>query len=156
MRRELTQIVFVICLASLPFPTHAQSSKSLDAAACPDFGVGQTEFHSTVAELNLAGDLHFRIANLEQIVSQLKRQDYRGSPDSAVSEIEERAKKAWQDQRYFKVRVQADAKVLTSSPISQRMSIALTVDEGKQYRLAGIRFAIMPSPTRKPCETYFP
>jgi outer membrane protein insertion porin family len=44
----------------------------------------------------------------------------------------------WQDRGYFKVQATGKAKILSSSPASQRIAIKVQVDEGTQYRLGEI------------------
>ena len=60
--------------------------------------------------------------------------------DGVVGEAEERVRAAWQNLGYFKVQVSGDARILTSSPISQRIVLSFRVDEGLQYRLGQVRF----------------
>ena len=90
---------------------------------------------SHVAELHLEGDLHMPAADQDQIAIALKQRTYSGEPDGVTSEVLEQVRRAWEDHGYFKVEVNGDAKVLTSSPASQRISINVQVDEGQQYRL---------------------
>ena len=52
----------------------------------------------------------------------------------------ERAKAGWQDRGYFKVRIEGEAKTLTSSPVSERLALSIHVDEGLRYNLGGIVF----------------
>jgi outer membrane protein insertion porin family len=76
----------------------------------------------------------------EQIVSSIKQQTYSRGVDEATSEVLERIRARWQQHGYFKVEVRGDAKVLTTSPINQRVAVAVHVDEGRQYRLGEITF----------------
>jgi outer membrane protein assembly factor BamA len=71
---------------------------------------------------------------------QLKQRVYPSSVEAAAAEAEEIAREAWQDRGYFQAQVRSDARVLTSSPTSQRMALTLQIDEGHIYRLAGISF----------------
>jgi outer membrane protein insertion porin family len=79
-------------------------------------------------------------ADQDQISIALKQRTYSGEPDEVTSDVLERVRRAWQDHGYSKVEVNGDAKVLTSSPASQRISVTVQVDEGQQYRLRDIRF----------------
>jgi outer membrane protein insertion porin family len=71
----------------------------------------------------------------KKFATQLQDHPYVGSVDVA-SEVEELAQLAWQDRGYFSVQVQGDAKILTSSPINQRIAVGLHINEGPRYRLA--------------------
>ena len=94
----------------------------------------------TVAELAFDGDLHLAAEEKEQIVSSIKQQTYSRGVDEATSEILERVRARWQEHGYFKVEVHGDARVLTTSPISERVAVTVHVDEGRQYRLGEITF----------------
>jgi outer membrane protein assembly factor BamA len=94
----------------------------------------------TIAELTFEGDLRMSTADQDQIATSLKQRKYSGEPDGVASEVFERVRAAWQDRGYFNVRVRGDAKVLSSSPVSERIGVAVQVDEGQQYLLGGIRF----------------
>jgi outer membrane translocation and assembly module TamA len=94
----------------------------------------------TVAELHLEGDLHMPAADQDQIAAALKQRTYSAEPDGVASEVLEQVRRAWQDHGYFKVEVYGSAKMLTSSPASQRIAVNVQVDEGQQFRLRDVRF----------------
>ena len=94
----------------------------------------------TVADLVFAGGPPFKIANLQQIVSDLKQRTYPGPTDGTVAGLDEITRRAWQDEGFFQVQAQSEARVLTSNPVSERVAVTLRVDEGKQYRLSKITF----------------
>jgi outer membrane protein assembly factor BamA len=49
-------------------------------------------------------------------------------------------RRAWQDRGFFEVQVRDGAKLLTSNPASERISVAVQVDEGQQFLLGSITF----------------
>jgi len=94
----------------------------------------------TVAELALDGDLHLEAEEQEKIASSVRRHTYSRGLDEATSEVLERVRAGWQEQGYFKVEIRGDARVLTTSPISERVAVTAHIDEGRQYRLGEITF----------------
>jgi outer membrane protein assembly factor BamA len=134
MRREIARIVLAACLISIP-AFIAQATTAAEAIACGDSRIPIPKFSVTVAELTFAGEPHFKVANLQQIVSDLKQQTYEGPTDGTLSELEERARRAWQDEGFFQVQVQSEATVLTSNPVSERVAVTLRVDEGEAIQV---------------------
>jgi outer membrane protein assembly factor BamA len=94
----------------------------------------------TIAELAVEGDLHMPIEDQKMINASLKERVYSGNLDEVTSDVLERTRQAWQDHGYFKVQVQGKARVLTRGPVSERIAVTVQIDEGKQYRLEGVRF----------------
>jgi outer membrane protein assembly factor BamA len=111
-------------------------------ASCPI--EGSASFHpsvqDTIAELPFEGQLQIPATDQESIASSLRQQTYSGDLDTATSELQKRVILAWQERGFFKPRVEVDAKVLTSSPVNQRLSVTVHVDAGKRYRLGDISF----------------
>lgn len=93
-----------------------------------------------VVDLIVEGGIQMAIPDQDQIVASLKQRSYFDDSDGVASDIEERARRAWQEHGYFKVQVRANTTILASSPLETRISVTLQVDEGKQYRLSGITF----------------
>jgi TonB family protein len=110
-----------------------------DNQACPASSPDDRPV-ATIENLNLEGDLRMPSADRDQIATSLKQRTYRGNRDEVASEISERAKGAWQSSGYFNVQAQADAHVLSSGPVNERVAVTVQVNEGQQYRLGGIRF----------------
>lgn len=150
MRRWLAQPVLlgIACLlASLP--TYAQltdsdaTSETRAARLCPPLPLGgsqSSEPDISIAEVAFLGALQMPASDQEQIAASLKQRRYAGDLDGVVDELLERVRAAWQDRGYFKVQVSGNAKILTSSPVEQRIALSVHVDEGLQYRLGKIRF----------------
>ncbi|HEY6410034.1 MAG TPA: POTRA domain-containing protein [Ktedonobacteraceae bacterium] len=81
------------------------------------------------------------IAGQEQIAESLKQKASGGtSLDGVTDEALERARLGWQDHGYFNVQITGEARMLTSSPVSQLVALRVHVDEGPQYTLGGIAF----------------
>jgi len=93
-----------------------------------------------ITELNFEGDLRIPAGDLDEIAKSLKLRKYTDDADGVTSEVLERVRRAWQEQGYFKVEVRGEAKILTSSPASESLSVAVHVEAGEQYRLEEIRF----------------
>lgn len=147
MRCWITQPALALaCLLSCQPPIHAQvpvtNLEGQNVRACTPSSTDQQPSgpEVTIAELRFEGDLRMPAADQDQIAIALKQRTFSGEPDGVTSEVLELVRRAWQDRGYFEVEVNADAKVLTSSPAGQRISITVQVDEGQQYRLREIRF----------------
>jgi len=138
MCRWLAQPVLlgVICIL-IPGPTHAQETRLWPPSTSSR---GQAGPDISIAEVGFSGALQMPVADRDQIEASLKQRAYNGSLDGVVGEAEERVRAAWQDRGYFKVLVSANARILTSSPVNQRIALSFRVDEGLQYRLGQIQF----------------
>jgi TonB family protein len=127
---------------SVSMPIHRPVSTTIKS--CPSSSTSDLKQPSrpniTVADLAFEGVLQMTVAEQEQIATSLKQRTYAGGRDGATSEVEERVRRAWQDRGYFKVQASGDAKVLTSSPVNERIALTVRVDEGQQYRLGEITF----------------
>jgi outer membrane protein assembly factor BamA len=136
MRRWLAQSILlgVICLLTSQ-PIRAQQSRS---CAPSKSSIEQSAPDISIAEVAFLGALKMSVADQEAIAASLKQQT--GSLDGVVGEAEERVRAAWQNLGYFKVQVSGDARILTSSPVTQRIALSFRIDEGQQYRLGEIRF----------------
>jgi outer membrane protein insertion porin family len=149
MRCRFSQFV-VLALAQVMIcstPTHAQTTphaaeapRSRPCLPVPASDEQPNGPEVTVAELTFHGDLHLGLEEQEQIASSVRRQRYSRGLDEATSEVLERVRAGWQEHGYFKVEVRGDARVLTTSPPSQRVAVTVDVDEGRQYRLGEITF----------------
>lgn len=56
-------------------------------------------------------------------------------------ELVERARAAWMNHGYFEPVVEGEVRVLSSSPVNERVEVTIRVRGGQQYRLGWIRFA---------------
>jgi hypothetical protein len=146
MRRAAPIGLAIACTLCCQLLIHAQipaaSPGSQNVRECAPSSTDQQPSgpEVTIAELRFEGDLRMPAADQDQISIALKQRTYSGEPDEVTSDVLERVRRAWQDHGYSKVEVNGDAKVLTSSPASQRISVTVQVDEGQQYRLRDIRF----------------
>jgi outer membrane protein assembly factor BamA len=150
MRRWLVQLVLVgiACLLT-PQPTYAQRidsnaiSEAQAAGFCPPSTSGNNQSSGpdiSITEVAFLGALQMSAPDQDQIAASLRQRTYTGALDGVVDEALERVRAAWQDRGYFKVQVSGNARLLTSSPVNQRIAIAIRVEEGLQYRLGQIRF----------------
>jgi len=94
----------------------------------------------TIAELRFEGDLSMGTADQGQISASVSLQPYFGDRDEVTSQVLERVRAAWQERGYFKVEVRSDARMLSNSPVNERVAVTVHVDEGQQYRLERITF----------------
>jgi Surface antigen variable number repeat len=94
----------------------------------------------TVAELTFQGDLRMPLEDQDGIASSIKQRTYRGEPDAVESDVAELVTEAWQDHGYFKAQAHGNARLLTSSPMSDEIAVTVHVLEGQQYRLEEITF----------------
>lgn len=70
----------------------------------------------------------------------MKQKTHGTSLEDVTEEGLERMRPRWQDRGSFKVQVTAEAKAMTSSPVSQRIAMTVHVDEGQRYNLKRITF----------------
>jgi len=117
-----------------------RTSGSEEPLGCPASSSDQKRPAVTLAELIFEGDLQMPSADRDRIAVSAQRGIYSGSLDEIGTEISERVRLAWQNSGYFTAQVHTDTRLLTSSPISERIAATVHVNEGQQYRLAGIRF----------------
>jgi hypothetical protein len=148
MSRRLAEARLVIAWAlSCQPPLHAQTVVAATNPEIQNVNCFPRSLHEhqpsrevTIAELMFEGDLRTPVSNQNEIATFLEQRTYRGKPNEVISEITERVKEAWQNQGYGKVQVRADAQVLTSSPVSEQITVTVHVQEGQQYRLKEIGF----------------
>jgi outer membrane protein assembly factor BamA len=140
--RVATGVFFVTsCLLALNPAIHAQSADVLSEGICPPSADKQPSAPEiTIAQLSFSGVVQMATTDQDQIAASVKQQTYGDSLDGATDEAIERVKAGWQDHGYFKAAVTGDAKILSSSPISQRIALSVHVEEGLQYSLGGIIF----------------
>jgi TonB family protein len=93
-----------------------------------------------VDQLTFEGALDLPPSELEAISTSIKQRSYAGNFETAADEITERLRAAWQDQGYFKTTVAVSPRVVTSSPIAERIALVVRIGSGKPYRLGGITF----------------
>lgn len=55
----------------------------------------------TIVDMAFSGDPKIDAGSLAEIAAELRQRTYAGSVDDATSELEERARAAWQDRGYF-------------------------------------------------------
>jgi outer membrane protein assembly factor BamA len=89
-----------------------------------------------ITDLNFEGSVRMGIAEQDHIAASLKQRSYSGDPDGVESDVEERVRRAWQEDGYFKVQVRGNTTTLTSGSFESRIAVTLQVDEGQQYRLS--------------------
>lgn len=146
-RRLARPVLLAIACLLVPQPTYAQrtdSDASPEAQAAklcpspPSSSDQSPETDITISEIAFMGALQLPPSDQEEVAASLKQRTYTGSLDAIVDE--ERVRAGWQNHGYFKVQVSGDARILTSSPVNQRIALSFRVDEGLQYRLGKIRF----------------
>ena len=131
--------VDVISTVEVKFEGDGAGDKGAADSAFPAQSPPETKFE--IAELTIEGATDISTADQNQIAASIKQRTYSCSDlDGARDEVLERIRMAWQDRGYFKVVVSDGARMLTSGPGSEHIAVAARVDEGQQYRLAGITF----------------
>jgi len=132
-------------------PTMCAQEASLSPAApahhqvsCPQLADSKGDHSNgpevTIAEITFFGDLHLSIPEQDEISRLIKQDVHATSPEGAVEDALERARRGWQNRGYFEVKVSGDGKVLSSSPAAQRIALVIDVNEGLLHRLGGITF----------------
>jgi len=161
MRCQFVQLIVLAIACSLSWDpsTHAQVPAMFQAQDSEVCSLAPLPEHNrssapqvTIAELVFDGNLQLPIEDQNQLSESLKQQALSGDVGDVASGIEEKVRSAWQNLGYFNVQARADVRVLSSSPVSQRIAVSVRVDEGRQYRLEKITFkATKKSATRKLC-----
>jgi len=135
-------------LATVSIPIQAQQTESQSAlSGSVNWCFSEEDDEDTsrpeieLVEVTFLGSLRLPISEQEQIAGSIKQETHGRDLDSVINEAVARARSGWQDYGYFKVEVSGDAKVLTSNPVRQRVSLDIPVDEGRRYRLKEITFA---------------
>ena len=149
MRRLVQPVLAMACLLDCRPLAHAQvlplAAPEIQTAKVCALSPASADKHLSgpevmITELNFEGDLRIPAGDLDEIAKSLKLRKYTDDADGVTSEVLERVRRAWQEQGYFKVEVRGEAKILTSSPASESLSVAVHVEAGEQYRLEEIRF----------------
>jgi len=132
--RPLT--LLLTCLCQVPLAA-AQLPIGFANLQCPLPTVSREgNAHVRIVEVAFDGS---RSLSLGQIADSLKARTYASSVDGITSELEERVRRALQEQGFFEPLVSGNTRVLSSSPVETRVAVAFHVDEGKQYHVAGIK-----------------
>lgn len=133
--------IFIFCLAC---SLHAYGQDSLSssqepcAAAQSDNSLGIV---ISVADVSFWGsDIQLASSYQNEIAAMVESTAHGSSVEDVTDKALELVREAWQDHGYFRARVTGDAKTISSNAISQRISLAVHVEEGFQYRLQGITF----------------
>jgi outer membrane protein assembly factor BamA len=127
--------VLLACLCQVPLAA-AQLPIALATLQCPPPTVSREgNAHIRIVDVMFDGS---QPSSLGEIADSLKARTYAISVEGITSELEERVRRALQEQGFFKPQVSGNTRVLTSSPIETRVAVAFHMDEGKQYHLAGI------------------
>jgi outer membrane protein assembly factor BamA len=90
--------------------------------------------------LTFSGSLQMPQSEQERIADAVKQATHRASLEDLTEEALERARAGWQDRGYFKVLITGETKILTATPVAQRIALGVHVDEGQRYNLKSIRF----------------
>jgi hypothetical protein len=121
-----------ITLTSAPaYPLQPQSS-------CAHGGDEISVPTAAVARLTVEGDL--QVVDTGKIVASVQQQRYAGDLDAVKGEVKEGLRRAWQERGFFKVEVNTEANLLTSTSASERVSVLAHINAGQQYRLGEITF----------------
>jgi outer membrane protein assembly factor BamA len=144
MRYGLAQIVVFVAACLLATGPHVNAQSSDSTASCPNSAASDHKQPSgpdiSSAEVTLSGSLRMRIPDQGEIADSIKQKTHGTSLNDVTDEGLERVGAGWQDRGYFKVQVTGETRILTSSPVSQRIELNVQVDEGSQYNLNSITF----------------
>ena len=145
-----TAIVAVAFLPACCQFLQAQSYPSGFTITCPSLSEIKGELNGeqyqssgpskAVQDLVVSGGHHLSSSEEHNIVAAVNGETAGASLDAVRDEVVERTRSAWQDRGYFKAVVNGKARVLSSDPDSQRISVEVHVDQGLRYRLGEINF----------------
>jgi TonB family protein len=117
-----------------------RTSGGEEPLVCPQSSSDREGPSITITDLIFDGDLNMPSVDRDRIAASIKQGIYSGGGDEVATEVSERVQGAWQNSGYFTAQAHTDTRLLTSGPSSERMAATVHVDEGQQFRLAGIRF----------------
>jgi hypothetical protein len=123
----------------LPYPTYQEEIRDMLGAGPPWKGPLNVAF---VESVELLGGETLSTELREQIVALLLHREFDADSNwrGGVAQVDIRG--LLQDHGYFKAVVHdAETAVLSSKPGRSHVAVTIRVEEGRQYRLAGIRFA---------------
>lgn len=133
--------IFIFCLAC---SLHALGQDSLSssqepcAAAQSDNSLGIVV---SVADVSFWGSgIQLPTSDQNDIAAMVELTAHGTSVEDVTDKALEVVREGWQDHGYFQVRITGDAKTISSSAISQRISLSVHVEEGFEYKLQGITF----------------
>ena len=143
------EIAFVTWLLAGPPLTCAQEQTPSDIRA-PLASCTSPSVHDeppsgpeiSITNVTFSGFIQMPISDQEEIAASIKRQRYAHTldVDGVVEEALEWARAGWQNDGYFKVLVNGDAKTVATTATSIQLALFVHVEESAQYRLGGITF----------------
>lgn len=118
----------------LPYPTLAEEIKDMQDEITAKEGK-PPQRKVVIDAVKFDGPIHLPDSVREQLISELKQQEFDEDRDwlRVIQEVPIRG--AWQNQGYFKVASTAEAQVISDDSNIQHVSVTVHVDEGLQYRL---------------------
>jgi outer membrane protein assembly factor BamA len=144
-------VVAVTCLFAGGRFLQAQSIPSGFTITCPPLSELEKQFdheeqqHSgpkiVVADIVFSGATEVPPSEQREITAAIKQQtSSRDSLVAVTNEVVERVRAAWLDRGYFNVQVTGKARIVSSRPSAQLISVDVHIDEGLRYRLGEITF----------------
>jgi len=123
-------------------PTPAPALRAQDDTNCPAYRDDETPIvpRIAIAQVEFSGRLQLPISDQQAIAAEVTEHTHGDRREEVIEEALERVRFGWRNQGYFNVEVRGDPKTLTSSPVNERLSLRVEVDEGTQYRLGRITF----------------
>jgi outer membrane protein insertion porin family len=129
-------------LPALPPPIELPISTAVEPCpqpSAPRYAQGSPP-QVTVAEVTFEGAVQVPVEEQDQIAKTIMLPAYAGSFDHVTDEVLGLVREAWQNRGYMNAKVGGESKLLSSIAVSSRIAVAVTVEEGQQYRLGGITF----------------
>lgn len=93
-----------------------------------------------VRDVRFEGVITLAVTDQNEIASKLMAEVEENTPDRWLHEMEEKVQAEWQHYGFFKVRVTAESRELSSNSGEKDVALTFQIDEGKQYRLGEMRF----------------
>jgi hypothetical protein len=135
MRYGLAQIVVFAAACLLAVGSHVSAQSSNSTTSCPNRASSDDKQPSgpeiSIAEVTLSGSLQLPISDQGEIADSIKQKTHGTSLHDVTEEGLERVRAGWQDRGYFKVQVTGETRILTSSPVSQRIAVMFTWTKGR-------------------------
>jgi outer membrane protein assembly factor BamA len=94
----------------------------------------------SIEAIEFDGAIHLPAEVMDQLIAELKQQEFEIGPEwlDVIQEVPIRS--AWQDNGYFRVKTRAESQMVHSDLTHLYFSVTVHVDEGLQYRVGDIRF----------------
>src|SRR5882762_2464642 len=144
MRCRLAPIIVLATTCLLARMPYVDAQSAVSIAPCAESSASGNNLppgpEISIAAVTFSDSLQMLVSDQDQIAESVRQQAHGTSLDGVIDDGLERVRLGWQNHGYFKVQATGEARILSSSPVSQLIALSVHVDEGSRYNLGGIAF----------------